>query len=33
MGGAWATSGAAIDTCVTVNGEGNHKGCPYRDSV
>ena len=33
MGGAWATSGAAIDTFVTVNGEGNHKDCPYTDAL
>ena len=26
-------SDAAIDTFATVNGEGNHKGCPYMDTV
>ena len=26
-------SGAAIDTFLTVHGEGNHKGCPYTDAV
>ena len=30
---AWATAGAAIDAFVTVNGEGNHKGCPYAEIV
>ena len=33
MVGAWAALGAAIDTFGTVNGEGNHKGCPYGDTV
>ena len=33
IGGAWATSGAAIDAFVTVNGEGNHKDCPYTELV
>ena len=33
IGDAWATAGAAIDTFVTVNGEGSHKGCPYTDSA
>ena len=28
-----ATSAAAVEAFVTVNGEGNHKGCPYRDNV
>ena len=33
MGGGWATSGGAIDTFETLNGEGNHKGCPYKDTL
>ena len=31
IGGAWVACGAAIDALVTVNAEGNHKGCPYTD--
>ena len=26
-----APSGSATDASVTVNGEGNHKGCPYTE--
>ena len=32
----WRTGvacGAAIDALVTVNGEGNHKGCPYKKTA
>ena len=30
--GAWVACGAANDAFVTVNGEGNHKGCPYKNT-
>ena len=30
--GAWVACGAADDAFVAVNGEGNHKGCPYKNT-